>query len=161
LIIGGAVAVVAAAVVLMVVLTRQDTSPPPNDFGSMPAQQAAGAAAGSPASGAGSSSPAGLSSADRKATNVAVLNGTTQTGLARTVADKIGEGGYTIGSVTNNADQSVPTTVVSYNEGNEKAAFDVAKRIGIDRGSVQRADANTSVAADADVVVTVGSDQIG
>ncbi|MGH2944396.1 MAG: LytR C-terminal domain-containing protein, partial [Solirubrobacteraceae bacterium] len=112
-------------------------------------------------SGSGSTSgSASLTSAERRATHVAVLNGTTRTGLARAVADKVQENQFTIGSVTNNADQSVPTTFVSYTEGHEQAAFAVARIIGIDRGSVQPADANTTAAADADVVVTVGSDQI-
>ena len=90
-----------------------------------------------------------------------MLNGTTQAGLARAVGNKIEDGGFRLGSVGNNADQSVPSTVVSYTAGNEKAALAVAKLIGIDSGSVQAADANTSAAADADVVVTVGSDQSG
>ncbi|MBW3653884.1 MAG: LytR C-terminal domain-containing protein [Actinobacteria bacterium] len=89
-----------------------------------------------------------------------MLNGTTQTGLARNVGDEIEKAGFRLGSVGNNADQSVPTTIVSYTGGNERAALAVAKIIGIDSGSVQAADANTLAAASADVIVTVGSDQI-
>jgi LytR cell envelope-related transcriptional attenuator len=157
-----AIVAVAVAIVLMVVLTGGDAAPPPNDFGDTPAAQQPGDAS-APASGSRSGSTSGsspLTSAERRATNVAVLNGTTQTGLARAVADKVQENQFTIGSVTNNADQSVPTTFVSYTAGHEQAAFQVARIIGIDRGSVQPADANTTAAADADVVVTVGSDQI-
>jgi hypothetical protein len=160
MIVGGAITAVVVAGVLMLVLTRDDAKPPPNDFGNTPSidQSASGPGGSSSSSGSGSSS---LTSADRRATKVAVLNGTTQPGLARSVGDKIEKDSFTIGSVTNNADQSVPTTIVSFTAGHEQAALEVARVIGIDRGSVQAADANTAAAADADVVVTVGSDQIG
>jgi hypothetical protein len=164
MIVGGAVTAVVVAGVLMLVLTGNDaTPPPPNDFGNTPSTgepASSGQAPGNADSG-GSSASSSLTSADRRATNVAVLNGTTQPGLARSVGDKIEKDGFTIGGVTNNADQSVPTTIVSYTAGYEQAALEVARAIGIDRGSVQAADANTAAAADANVVVTVGSDQIG
>ncbi len=54
----------------------------------------------------------------------------------------------------------MPTTVVSYSGDNEPAALAVAKIMGVDSGSVQAADANTTAAATADVTVIVGSDQI-
>jgi hypothetical protein len=164
MIVVGAIATVAVAGVLMLVLTGDDTTPPPNDFGNTPAiDQPASSRDGSPSSSDSGGSPgsSSLTSSDRRATKVAVLNGTTQPGLARSVGDKIEKDSFTIGSVTNNADQSVPTTIVSFTAGHEQAALEVAKVIGIDRGSVQAADANTAAAADADVVVTVGSDQIG
>ncbi len=158
MIVGGAIATVLVAVVLVVALTGGDTAPPPpNDFGNTPATEKP---ADTPKSGDSGASSSGLTSAERRATSVAVLNGTTQTGLARNVGDKIEKADFTIGSVTNNADQSVPATIVSYTPGSEKAALEVAKIIGVDRGSVQPADANTTTAADAAVVVTVGSDQI-
>lgn len=162
LIVGGAVAAIAVAIVLVVVLSGEgETPPPPNDFGNTPAaQEPAGTPGPAGEPGAGASSAAGLTSAERRATNVAVLNGTTQTGLARNVGDEIEKAGFKLGSVGNNADQSVPTTIVSYTAGNEPAALAVARAIGIDAGSVRLADANTTAAADADVVVTVGSDQI-
>ncbi|MFP5362496.1 MAG: LytR C-terminal domain-containing protein [Thermoleophilia bacterium] len=166
MIVGGAVALVLVGVVLMVSLTGDDSAPPENNFGNTPSVEdpaaAAGAGASESGSGSGSApaSAAALTSAERRATNVAVLNGTTQTGLARAVANKVQEDGFTIASVATNADQSVPTTIVSYGGDNEPAALAVAKIIGIDRGSVQAADANTSAAATADVIVIVGSDQI-
>ena len=89
-----------------------------------------------------------------------MLNGTTQTGLARNVGDKIEQGDFTIKSVATNADQSVASTVISYTEGHEQAALEVADIIEVAKSSVQPADANTTTAADADVVVTVGSDKI-
>jgi broad specificity phosphatase PhoE len=42
----------------------------------------------------------------------------------------------------------------------QSRALAAAKIIGIERGSVQAADANTAAAASGDVIVTVGSDQI-
>jgi hypothetical protein len=161
IIVGGAIASVAVAGVLMLVLTGDDTTPPPNDFGNTPSIDRPASGPGGSSSSGGSSASSSLTSADRRATKVAVLNGTTQPGLARSVGDKIEKDSFTIGSVTNNADQSVPTTIVSFTAGHEQAALEVARVIGIDRGSVQAADANTAAAADADVVVTVGSDQIG
>ncbi|MEA2187486.1 MAG: hypothetical protein QOK16_2497 [Solirubrobacteraceae bacterium] len=159
-IVGGAVAVVLIAVVLMISLTGDDPKPTPNDFGtSTPA-----AATPSDTSAGPSSTPSSNGSTarvDRKSIKIAVLNGTRQTGLARGVADKLGESGFTIGTVGNNTDQQVPQTTVSYSPGNERAAQTVAELIKVDRSSVQSIDANTSVATDADVVVTVGTNQIG
>ena len=158
MIVGAAVAVILIGVVLTFALTGDDaTAPPKNSFGDTPAVQDPPAAAEPPAGGSASSA---LTSAERRATDLAVLNGTTQTGLARAVANKIQDDGFTIASVATNADQSVPTTIVSYTGDNEPAALAVARIVGIDRGSVQAADANTAAAATADVIVIVGSDQI-
>ena len=153
-----------SAVVLMISLTGDDSTPTkPNDFGdtrrprARTTRQRAGHRAGSGSGGSANT----LSSAERRATKVAVLNGTTRTGLARTVGDRIEKARFTLGAVTNNVDQAVPATIISYTAGNRPAALVVAKSIGVDSGSVQEADANTTTAAaDADVVVTVGSDQI-
>jgi hypothetical protein len=159
-IVGGAVVVVLIAVVLMISLTGDDPKPMPNDFGTStpaPASSSDTSAGPFPAT-SPNGSPARV---DRKAIKIAVLNGTRQTGLARGVADKLGESGFTIGTVGNNTDQQVPQTIVSYSPGNERAAQTVAELIKVDRSSVQAIDANTSAAADADVVVTVGTNQIG
>ncbi|MGI9097183.1 MAG: LytR C-terminal domain-containing protein, partial [Solirubrobacteraceae bacterium] len=158
LIIGGAVATVLAAAVLMYTLTRDDPAPKPNDFGSVTQPSATPAEPGATSTLARPGTPA---SVNRRATRVAVLNGTTQTGLARAVADKVEQARFTIAGTENNADQAVPTTTVSYRSGNERAAQIVAQAIGVDRSSVQPVDANTSAAADADVVVIVGADKIG
>ncbi|HEX8156235.1 MAG TPA: LytR C-terminal domain-containing protein, partial [Solirubrobacteraceae bacterium] len=152
--------VVLIAVVLMISLTGDDPKPMPNDFGTStpaPASSSDTSAGPFPAT-SPNGSPARV---DRKAIKIAVLNGTRQTGLARGVADKLGESGFTIGTVGNNTDQQVPQTIVSYSPGNERAAQTVAELIKVDRSSVQAIDANTSAAADADVVVTVGTNQIG
>ncbi|MEA2194334.1 MAG: hypothetical protein QOG42_768, partial [Solirubrobacteraceae bacterium] len=158
---GGGAAVILIAVVLMIVLTGGDDTQKPYDFGDTPAQQAAagtGAGSQSPSSAARSS---GLTVAERRATKVAVLNGTTQTGLARNVGDKIEKARFTLGSIGTNADQQIPTTIVAYTAGHEPAARAVAKIVGVPSGALRPADANASAAADADVVVTVGLDQTG
>ena len=162
MIIGGGIAVIAVAVVLTVVLAGSDENPPPeNNFGNTPSVEGAPSASGALDGGSRSgSSSSSLTSAERRATDVAVLNGTTQTGLARAVANRIQEDGFTIGGVATNANQSVPTTIVSYTGDHRQAALAVAKIIGIDSGSVQAADANAAAAASGDVLVTVGSDQI-
>ncbi|HEV2777209.1 MAG TPA: LytR C-terminal domain-containing protein, partial [Solirubrobacteraceae bacterium] len=162
--VGGAVATVLVAVVLLLVLTGGDDTQPPNDFGNTPAQEpqagtgAAGSAGGSGTPGAGASA---LTATERRATKVAVLNGTTQTGLARNVGDKIEKERFTIASIGTNADQQIPATIVAYRTGHEPAARAVAKIVGVSSASVQPADANASASADADVVVTVGLDQTG
>ncbi len=158
--IGSGIAVVLVAVVLMVVLTGGDDTQTPNDFGNTPAQETEAPAA-TPSGADPEAGSAGLTAAERRATKVAVLNGTTQSGLARNVGDKIEKARFTIESVGNNADQQIPTTIVSYTAGNDAAARAVAKLVGVDTAGVQPADANAAAAADADVIVTVGLDQSG
>jgi hypothetical protein len=155
MIVGGAVATILVAAVLMVTVAGDEKSPPPeNNFGNIPS-------VADPPDGPGTSpSSTALTRAERRATDVAVLNGTTQTGLARAVANKFQEDGFTIADVDTNPDQSVATTLVSYNGNNREAALAVAKIIGIDSAAVQPADANAAVAASGDVLVVVGSDQI-
>jgi len=155
-IVGGAVAAVLVAVVIMIALTKNDSAPKPNDFGQVTTPAAASSSG--TATTAKATAPPAL---DRRATSVAVLNGTQQTGLARTVADEIEKARFTIGKIDTNADQTVPATTVSYRQGEQRAAATIAQLIGVDRSSVQPVDANTSAAADADVVVIVGADKIG
>ena len=160
---GGGVAAVLVAVVLMLVLTGGDDTQPPNDFGNTPtrASEPSAASGAGAQGGSGSTAASGLTATERRGTRVAVLNGTTQTGLARNVGDKIEKARFTLGKVGNNDDQQVPTTIISFTAGNEDAARAVARLVGVETGSVQPADANSTAAADADVVVTVGLDQSG
>jgi transketolase C-terminal domain/subunit len=110
---------------------------------------------------AGSSSPGSSTKVDRKATQVAVLNGTTQTGLARGVGNKLQDRGFTILSVGDNADQQIAATTVSYAAGNELAARVIARIVGVTGTAVKPIDTNTAtaVAPEASVVVTVGNDR--
>src|SRR4051812_8361564 len=99
---------------------------------------------------------------DRGKVRVAVLNGTTFTGLARSASDKLTKAGFQPGTVTNDTtNQSRSATAVFYADNQKNAALDVAKLIGIGRDAVQPLDANTRAVAgqDADVVVSVGADQ--
>ncbi|HEU4655906.1 MAG TPA: LytR C-terminal domain-containing protein, partial [Capillimicrobium sp.] len=97
----------------------------------------------------------------RAETTVAVLNGTTIPGLARSVADRIEAAGYRIGSVTNAPDQQRAATQVAYQPGNERAAQAVAEIIDAGSDAVVPIDEVTSATAgdEAVVVVTVGADQ--
>jgi hypothetical protein len=147
LIAGGAVAALVVAVVLVLLLTGgNDTPPADNAIGGSPPPAASPPAASKP-------------KVDRKATQVAVLNGTTQNGLAGSVANKIEDKGFTILSKGNNADQKVATTSVSFRVGSEDAAKIVAKVVDVPAGAVQPMDANlaAAVAAEANVVVVVGN----
>jgi hypothetical protein len=158
LIIGGAVAAVLVAVVLMIALTQHDNAPrKPNELGVVTTPASAPSAGGGTSTITSAPGPA----VDRRATRVAVLNGTTQTGLARTVADEVQKARFTISATETNADQTVTTTTVSYRAGNQHAAQIIAQVLGIDRASVQPVDPSASAAADADVVVIVGADKIG
>jgi hypothetical protein len=157
-IIGGAVAAVLVAVVLMVALTRDNPPAKPNQLGVVTAPATSSPASGGSSATTTASSPAAV---DRRATRVAVLNGTTQTGLARTVADEVEKARFTISATETNADQTVRTTTVSYGSGSQRAAQIIAQVLGIDGGSVQPVDPSASAAADADVVVIVGADKIG
>ncbi|MEA2190252.1 MAG: LytR cell envelope-related transcriptional attenuator, partial [Solirubrobacteraceae bacterium] len=143
----GAVAALVVAVVLVLLLTGgNDTPPADNAIGGSPPPAASPPAASKP-------------KVDRKATQVAVLNGTTQNGLAGSVANKIEDKGFTILSKGNNADQKVATTSVSFRVGSEDAAKIVAKVVDVPAGAVQPMDANlaAAVAAEANVVVVVGN----
>lgn len=97
---------------------------------------------------------------DRAATTVAVLNGTTFAGLAKGVADKVTQGGFTRGEVRNAIDNTRAATIVEYTEGNRPAALEVAKTIDVGADAVQAVSAGTrALAPTAQVIVTVGSDQ--
>jgi hypothetical protein len=160
LIVGGGVAAVAVAVVVVLSMTGKDSPPPPNKVGATPAAHSPQkSTSGSPT--AGSTSSSALTSAERRATHVAVLNGTTQNGLARAVADTVEAKGFTIAGPGTNPDQDIQTTTISYTPGNKEAALEVAKVVQIDRSSVQPVDTTTSAAPDADVVVIVGADKSG
>jgi hypothetical protein len=94
-----------------------------------------------------------------KSITVAVLNGTTVTGLAATVADKVEQAGFTRGNTTNALTQGQQAeSVVEYSKGNLRAAQLVAKKLGISQK--EPIDPQTqSVAGDATVTVIVGADK--
>ena len=90
---------------------------------------------------------------------VAVLNGTTQAGLAAEVGNQVAAGGFGKGQVANAADQQAQQTIVYYASGQKKAAQEVARIIKV--GDVQPIDPDTRAIAgnDAKVVVLVGADK--
>jgi hypothetical protein len=92
-------------------------------------------------------------------TNVAVLNGTTQAGLAATISDRVVAQGYQRGVVeTNRRDQAVQASTVYHAEDARASARAVAELLSI--RDVQPLDAETqSLAPEADVVVLAGADQ--
>ena len=159
-IVGGALALLAVGVVIFLVAGNDAEPPKPNDFGNTPAAQEPGDG-GAASNSSGSKSSSAITTAERRGTKVAVLNGTTQTGLARNVADELEKKAYTIGGTDNNVDQNLAVTTVAFKPGEERVARDIARIIRVARDLVQPADANTAVASDADVVVTVGADKIG
>ena len=99
---------------------------------------------------------------NRKAVPLAVLNGTTVTGLARGAADKLTAKGYNEPNVVTNdtTNQQRPTTQVYYEAKAHAAALDVAKILGVPTSQVKPMDANARALADrAQVAVFVGGDK--
>ena len=94
----------------------------------------------------------------RSKTTVAVLNGTTVTGLARSVATRLENGGYGIGAVTDAPNQTAQTTTVGYVAGHVAEARALASYIGAHRVAPVAPNDLTTAGASADVVVTVGLD---
>jgi LytR cell envelope-related transcriptional attenuator len=111
----------------------------------------------------GSSTPSKVpAKLDRKAVPLAVLNGTTVTGLARGAADKLTAKGYNEPNVVTNdtTNQQRPATQVYYEAKARAAAFDVAKVLGVPTSQVKPMDANARALADrAQVAVFVGGDK--
>jgi len=98
---------------------------------------------------------------------VAVLNGTATPGLANTVANTLTGAGFVKGPVGNASDQQRSVTVVSYFDGHEAEAQEVAQTLRVPADAVQPIDTDTeracgqgaSAACTATVVVTVGPDR--
>jgi hypothetical protein len=93
---------------------------------------------------------------------VAVLNGTTIPGLARGVAIRLQNAKFKLGNITNAASQDRAQTRVAYVRPDRLAAAgEVARAIDVPLSALARAtEAERTIAGDqADVIVTVGSDQ--
>jgi hypothetical protein len=151
--------VVGAVVVGLSVFGGGDDTPAPK-----PNTVAPPASATTTASSGGGSTPAGSAGAkvNRGQVTVAVLNGTTFTGLARSASDKLTKAGFKQGVVTNDTtNQTRSATAIFYADNQKNAALEVAKIVGIGRDAVQKIDAQTRGVAgeDAEVVVSVGADQ--
>jgi len=98
---------------------------------------------------------------DRANTQVAVINGTTGSGLARAAADKLSAAGFTkVGPVTTSPDQTAQSSTVYYETGAKAAGDDVAKTLGLSTSAVTAIDANIrTLGQSAVVVVVLGADQ--
>jgi hypothetical protein len=93
---------------------------------------------------------------------LAVLNGTTVTGLARGAADKLTQKGYNEPNVVTNdtTNQARRISQVFYEGKARAAALDVAKILGVPSTQVKPMDANARALADrAQVAVFVGADK--
>jgi len=108
--------------------------------------------------GAGGGSDDAQPAIDPSQVTVAVLNGTTVTGLAADVGDAVEGAGYQLGNVTNSLDQERAESVVFYAPGAEVEAEDVGRRLKI--AQREQIDPDTqALAGDASVVVVVGADR--
>lgn len=95
----------------------------------------------------------------RATTTVAVFNGTTITGLASGIADKVQAGGFKRGSTGNDTNQQRATSLVLYTREARAEGREAGKLLRI--SDVRPIDAETQALAggNADVVVIVGLDQ--
>jgi hypothetical protein len=115
--------------------------------------------------GGGSARPAGHRATQTTAAGhpftVAVLNGTAVPGLARGVANRLQNGRFKIGNVTNAAAHDHTQTHVEYVPGYDVEAGQVAGTIGLQDFTLTPIDAGSRVLAgdSAKVVVIVGADQ--
>ena len=130
-------------------LGGDEETPAPTNQATAPANQPPASDGGTP----------GAPTPEAGETTVAVLNGTTQPGLAKRLADRLAGAGYEQPSAeTNTRDQAVAASTVFYGDGFRGQASRVARRLEIT--AVEPMDAETrAVAPSADVVVLVGADQ--
>ena len=135
-------------------LGGDDTTPPPNQAAPPPTETADDS--GSAGNGGGSGAAEARPPAE---TNVAVLNGTTFTGLAGQLADEVAAEGYERGiTETNTRDQTIRESVIYYADGFKASARAVGKLLSIER--YEPLDSETaSLAPGAEVVVLAGADQ--
>ena len=123
------------------------------------AEQQAGSTGGSAGSGGEGGTDGGEPSIDPSQVTVAVLNGTTTSGLAADIGKTVEAEGYRLGKVTNGADQARAESVVLFAPGARGEAQAIARRLGI--GQREPIDAaSQQLAGDASVVVVTGADRI-
>ena len=137
-------AVAAAAVVVIAVLALSSPSPQP--------------AASSPPTQPPQTTPV----TPQAPVSLAVLNGTTTTGLARVAADELTSFGYDEPNVVTNdtTNQSRARTTVYYEPGHRADALGIASCLHIGFERVIAMDANARALADrADVAVFIGADR--
>jgi hypothetical protein len=146
----GVIVVLAVGILVITQLGGDDAPTKPNTAGNV-------AQDGEPTPGANATATAtpGLTAAE---TTVAVLNGTTFSGLAGRISDQVSESGYQKGAVTDNTVQNLQTSVVLYDTGAAAQARRLARRFKI--ATVRRLDTATrAITGSADVVIIAGADQ--
>jgi hypothetical protein len=94
-------------------------------------------------------------------TTVAVLNGTTVTGLARAAANTLTANGFRAGVITNDTtNQQRQRTTIYYESGYRKQAQTAAGRLHVGLHRILPMDADARVAADrAEIAVFIGADK--
>lgn len=104
--------------------------------------------------------PAPIRSQSLRGIGVSVLNATTTTGLARTVADLLERRGATILEIRGASDQSLEDTIVSYAGGAKAPAHEVAAVLGVDDVTPFSGTPSMSIPTGPSVLVLVGRDRI-
>jgi LytR cell envelope-related transcriptional attenuator len=134
-------------------LGGDDTPEPPNQAAPPPSETEDGSGGG------GNGGGQGGEAAPPAETNVAVLNGTTFTGLAGQLADEVAAEGYERGvTETNTRDQTIQESVIYYADGFRASARAVGRLLSIEQ--LTELDSETAaLAPGADVVVLAGADQ--
>jgi len=153
LVIGGLLALALIAFGVTQLLEGGDATPATD-------QQAGSAGGGeSPAGEEGGGAAEAQPAVDPSQVTVAVLNGTTTSGLAADLGETVEAEGYRLGMVTNGADRARAESVVLFAPGARREAQDVARRLSI--GQREPIDAaSQELAGDATVVVVTGADRI-
>ena len=137
-------------------LGGDDEPAPPNQVAEPPAATDEPSSSGGNQGGSGGGS---ASTPPKGETNVAVLNGTTFTGLAGRLADEVAGDGYQRGvTETNTRDQTIEQSVVYYADGYRNSARAIAKLLSIDQAEALDSE-TAAVAPGANVVVLAGADQ--
>jgi hypothetical protein len=147
----GLLGVVAVVAVLVLTLGGDDTPTPPNQVADTVAQTA-----DTTPSRTTSSRQARL---DRAGTAVAVFNGTSTTGLARQVADRLQSTGYKVPTVATAA-TARQTTLVAYRSDAQAEAREIAKLLELPATQVQPLSQDlTSTVGNNSVLVILGADK--
>jgi LytR cell envelope-related transcriptional attenuator len=89
---------------------------------------------------------------------VAVLNGTTVSGLAAALRERLAATGFRKGTIDVFTDQQLAKSVVQYAPGHQVAAKAVGRRLGISRRGPATAESR-ALAGDAAVIVIAGADK--
>ncbi len=89
---------------------------------------------------------------------VAVLNGTTVSGLAAALSDQIAAAGFKKGTIDDYSDKPLAESIVQYAPGHQADAKAVGRTFGISRREPVTADSR-ALAGDATVIVLAGADK--